>query len=190
MVRGLVGLVVCLGLVLCGSCKREPAAPSFSAAAQARLTVELLPTLTPGRFDVQVLEEDRVVAAVPRGWASTLAPGTWDPPKEAGLGFGTRFMVSTNCAGACEPKAWAELCEQAEVARFTVPGSTLHERVELTDPPGVLAIGEVGKRRQILVVRYEPGGSRYLVCRAELAPEAEAWAADFRAACLGAVAEF
>ena len=191
-------LVMGLVVVGCGEKAPPPAAQpqetpeaALKAFAEKALpaVVKAIPAGAPEvKFEAALSDKDRIAFSQPVGWTTGVIPGSFEPPKEADLGFGTRFRVGTNCDGTCEPKEWPPIAEKVNFKQYRSGTFKIVTEEALTAPEGRLIIAEptsgFGKKIYLSVARWKAGESRYFTCSATLDGEkAAALLPAFREAC-------
>jgi hypothetical protein len=117
------GVFLASSLIACGDKGAEaPAGPPKKTAADLKPAFEkdalaavnaARPAGATTEFVVGVFDDDRVLAAVPKGWEeSKVIPGNFKPPTGSDLGFMTSFRIGTNCDGMCSAKDWKATAEK------------------------------------------------------------------------------
>ncbi|MCB9545078.1 MAG: hypothetical protein H6706_04210 [Myxococcales bacterium] len=139
-------------------------------------------------FEAKIIDKDRVVAAVPKGWTeSTAVPGLFKPGDDAGLGFMTKISIGTSCGGACVPKDWKGAAEKSSFTQFRdAERFEIKDERDLTGPAGkvIVAHAREGTKAYVMVARWKDGAERYYSCSATLdGAAAVALAPAFTRAC-------
>ncbi|MCB9545077.1 MAG: hypothetical protein H6706_04205 [Myxococcales bacterium] len=192
MSRRLLLCAFLLPLAACGDKGGDPAAapkPAGKSAAdivkelQAGALGEVMAARPAGatlEFEVKSIDDDSVVAVVPKGWEESKGiPGRFKAPANSDFGFMTSFSVGTNCDGMCSPKDWKAVAEKVDLAQFRDASKfAIVSEKDLTNPTGKLLQatttggGFGGPKTHLTLVRWKEGASRYQTCRASLEGEA------------------
>jgi hypothetical protein len=142
-------------------------------------------------------------AAVPRGWKQGgVIPGTLRPPDADDFGssktFGRSLMrIGSNCDGTCEKKDWAAVSDKVLYKQFTsgqVEGKVLKDDKR---PNGRTLVFEhtaaISPETDIAIYIHtswwEPEGTEYYTCSAELGTPAKGAADAFEKACAKVIKE-
>jgi hypothetical protein len=195
---GLLGL----GALGCGKSSDEPpkvdVGADHVAAVNAAIPAELKGKV---EFELGTVKEDRgrssksFKLAIPKGWKKSFM-GELVPPDADN--FGSKTMgrtsigVSSNCDGTCEKKDWAAVSDKVNFAQFT--GGKIE---------GKLVKDEKGENRRTLVFEskpsevfpekdvafhivtawWDPSGTKYFTCTADVGQPVKGLAAAFEKAC-------
>lgn len=188
----LISLVFSLAssLIACGDKGAEaPAGPPKKTAADLKPAFEkdalaavnaARPAGAATEFVVGVFDDDRVLAAVPKGWEeSKVIPGNFKPPTGSDLGFMTSFRIGTNCDGMCSAKDWKATAEKVNFGQFRKAESfEITEEKALTAPEGKLMVAKskdaMGVKTYITAARWKEGANHYITCSATLEGDAAA----------------
>jgi hypothetical protein len=176
-------------LVPLGACKGEsetktekPAKPDLApeaTAATGEVPAELKDKLA---FEPKELDEGKLIAVVPEGWAeSEFLPGKFSPPGSE-IGDGVSFSVGTNCDGACSAKDWKAVTDKVEFTGFEPPMFTV-ETDEKLGETGRLVVYSGGPEVHIRAAWWKADGNRYASCRADLTSSWSMAKAAFIRAC-------
>lgn len=184
MDQKLILLSICLA-----ACNKSDDAKPAPAAAVA-LDVAGVNALVPAElkaalvFEELTLEERKgkrtFTFAAPKGWTqeSKMLQNV-RPPKEPDLGFFTKFGVSSECAGVCEPKDWAAVSDQKLFSQFA--GGTIQKDEKTATSR--LMIAEKGASTYVVYAWWKDGAERYYTCDAALEKPVAAAAPAFAKAC-------
>jgi hypothetical protein len=181
--------VLCLGAATfgaaCGKSDSEGGSASAAEPAGSQRANDAIPAELAGKLSfVEVAgEKDRFVAVAPANWVkSEFVTGSYEPPEGAALGFMTRYGVSSNCDGTCEPKDWAPVVDKVEFSQYQGAQFSVVKDEQL-GWNGRLLVATSQDTTYVVAAWWKPGASRYFYCRATLAKEIAAAAPAFEQAC-------
>ena len=118
-------------------------------------------------FEVTTTADDRVVAAVPKGWKLSVIKA-FEPDDDS---FGTKVWISSNCDGMCTAKDWEQVAEKVDVAGMKTSTSQPVSDEKLEDGRIVIVKDKNGTDEDVVrmvVLRWKKDASRYFACRVEL----------------------
>jgi len=143
-------------------------------------------------LEAKLLDDDKMIAAVPKGWKEGVVPGSFQPPDEANLGFMTRYSAGTNCDGTCEPKDWKATADKVNFAQFKGDQFQIQKDEELKDPSGRVLVATTKDDGKVYIsaARWKDGARFYVTCAVTLDKEAVALATAFEKACRANLALF
>ena len=180
-------LAIVLSLAAVPACKGDSSSEASGEKAAASLDVAAVQAAVPTelaeaiRFEKASQDKDRLVVAAPAGWESEHMRGSYEPPRDADLGFFTSFGVGSNCDGSCAAKDWKATAGKVEFAQFTEGGFEVVAD-EATDSGRFLkATKDDGV--YLRFAWWKKDASRYFFCRATLEGKAKAAAPAFEKAC-------
>ena len=139
---------------------------------------------------------------MPKGWkAGRFIPGTVEPPDADSFGSKTlgktQMGVGRNCDGTCEKKDWAAVSDKVLYSQFTsgkVEGKVIKDEkrpngrtLVFERKPSSFADKEVAVH--IYTSWWEPDGTEYYTCSAELGQPLKGAAEAFEKACSRVVKE-
>jgi len=140
--------------------------------------------------------------AVPKGWKpGRFIPGMLEPPDPDTIGSKTlgktQMGVGRNCDGRCEKKDWAAVSDKVLYSQFTsgqVQGKVMKDEKR---PNGRTIVFEGAPSafpdKDVAIYIYnswwEPEGSEYYTCSAELGTPVKGAAAAFEQACAKVIQE-
>lgn len=169
------------------------------AAVNAAVPAELKGTL---EFELATVKEGKgrregsFKVAAPKGWKPGFMPGELEPADADNFGSKTlgrtSFRVGSNCDGACEKKDWAATSDKVNFAQYAsgqVKGKVVKDEKGKNTRTLVFEheVSESFPEKDVAVtiVRawWDPDGSRYFTCSAELGTPVKAAAAAFELAC-------
>jgi len=182
-------LVLVFGVTGCKKAdEKSPDEAKQAAEGAVQAANAAVPADLSGKLKFTIFTEpkkERYQAVVPERWKqSKFIPGSFEPEENAGMGFGTRFSVGSNCDGLCEPKDWAAVAEKVDFKQFKM-GSPEIVKDEQVPGGGRLVIAKQGDRVLLQMAIWREKSSHYFTCRARLGKEIAAAAPAFEAACRG-----
>jgi hypothetical protein len=175
------------------------------AAINAALPAELKGKLEfeAGRIVENEKRNRAYKAAVPKGWKKGFMEGELKPADADNFGESptlgkSRMSVGSNCDGTCEKKDWAAVSDKVMFTQFTggkIEGKVIKDEKRATGrtlvfevkPPD--AFPEKRVAVYVLTAWWDPEGSKYHTCQAELGAPAKGAAAAFEKACSGVIVE-
>jgi hypothetical protein len=185
-------------LAACGGSKDDKGGSSGktvevdAAAVNAALPADLKGKL---EFEAGTIEHRKgksFKVAVPKGWKKGFMPGELEPADADNFGSKTlgksTFKVSTDCNGACEPKDWAAVSDKVMFQQWGKGGSKI-VKDEKGENRRTMVVEETpsdperGVAARVLVAWWEPQGSNYYTCMAELGTPLKGAVAAFEKAC-------
>ncbi|MEO7097000.1 MAG: hypothetical protein ABI175_27320 [Polyangiales bacterium] len=118
-------------------------------------------------FEVGTSADDRVIAAVPKGWKLGVIKA-FAPDEDS---FGTQMWISSNCDGMCQAKDWEKVAQKVDFDGMKT--STSEQVLDEKLPDGRIAIvkdksGSGTEQVRIVMVRWKKDASRYFACRVSL----------------------
>lgn len=144
-------------------------------------------------------DKDTYKLAVPKGWKKGFMPGELEPADSDNFGSKTLgktdLQVGSSCDGACEKKDWAASTDKSQFAPLTGDGKVLKDEKRANGRTLVVErkVSESFPEKDVAVsirtVWWEPDGSRYYYCFADLGTPAKALADAFEKACSAVAAE-
>jgi hypothetical protein len=198
-------LALVLVLAACGGGKDNNAAPKVDvtpdhlAAVNAAIPADLKGKVEfeIGTIVVERADKDTYKVARPKGWKPAFMPGELTPADADDFGSPTlgksTMTVSSNCDGRCEKKDWAKVSDKADFAQFV--GGKPDDGKVLKDVMGTNTRTVVYEHKvsenfpdkdvaiSIVTAWWNPDGSRYFTCRAELGTPIKGLAVAFETAC-------
>lgn len=141
------------------------------------------------KFEPIDVDHKRVTAMVPAGWKHEDGFGdTFEPPKEAELGFFTRMEIGSTCGGACDKRTaaeWEKLVGDEAFAVVKEEGVKIlkDEKIGATGRIAVYTKEHGAPAHKIAAAFWSEGGEQYVYCRAQLDDELEGASAVFEQAC-------
>lgn len=132
----------------------------------------------------------------PKGWKPGFMPGSLKPGDADNFGSPTlgksELTVGSNCDGACEKKDWANVSDKVHFARFSdgkMEGKVLkdekgkNERVVVFEHKASEHFPEKDVAVTVMRAWWDPEGTRYFTCEAQLGTPIKGLAAAFEKVC-------
>lgn len=205
MLAGMTKQWLAIGLLALGACGKKGDAPKVDIdPAHVSAVNAAIPADLKGKIEFEVAsvedgmkKKSTMKLAAPKGWKQDgPIPGTLRPADGDMMGSKTwgktEMRIGHNCDGACEKKDWAAVSDKVNFSQFT--GGKVEGKI-VKDEKGTNRRTLVFERKvsesfpehdvavNIVTAWWDPDGSRYYTCGAELGVPAKTLVQAFELAC-------